>query len=116
MMVGTIDFDAVLELCQHEHRRLVLGVLAEERRAMSVGELAEAVGAPEGDAAPRDGPEAGHDRIRAGLHHRHLPRLEAVGLVEYDDGRNVVELTDEFDRVEPSVSAVLEAGPAVVEP
>ena len=114
-MVGTIDFDAVLELCQHEHRRLVLEVLAAERRAMSVEELAEAVGARKRDAAPRDVPEE-DDRIRVGLHHRHLPRLETVGLVEYDDRRNVVELTDEFDRVEPHVSAVLEAGPAVVEP
>lgn len=112
-MVGTIDFDAVLELCQHEHRRIVLRTLADERRSMTVAELAEAIDDHLQGPATREVPEEAPARIRIGLHHRHLPRLETVDVVEYDDERNVVDPTADFDRVEPHISAILDAEPVI---
>lgn len=112
-MVGAIDVDAVLELCQHEHRRIVLRTLADERRTMTVSELAEAISdhlqGPTTPGVPEEAPA----RVRVGLHHRHLPRLETVDVVEYDDERNVARPTADFDRVEPHISAVLDAEPVI---
>nr|WP_245698915.1 hypothetical protein [Halopelagius longus] len=55
-------------------------------------------------------------RIKIGLHHAHIPKLEAAGLVEYDSERQLVEPTAEFDRIEPHISAILGADPELATP
>jgi len=41
MSEDSIAFDSVLDLCQNQHRRIVLGTLAEEQRSLTVNDLYE---------------------------------------------------------------------------
>ena len=50
-------------------------------------------------------------RIRTELHHLHVPKLVAAGLVEYDDERELVEPTADFQGVAPCLTKILAADP-----
>lgn len=108
-MVGTqSDLDTVLELYSNPQRRVVFGVLVDQRQSVTVDELTEAILDHEHDNPPDavDGEAA--RRIRTRLHHVHLPKLEAAGLVEYNAKRQIADPTAEFDRLERELAVVLE--------
>ncbi|WP_135820038.1 DUF7344 domain-containing protein [Halostella litorea] len=83
-------WDGLLRALSHRDRRRALRELRERGRPLALGELAAAVAAHEaGTSAPST------DRVRRveiALHHVHVPKLRAVGLVTYDADRNVVGL------------------------
>lgn len=64
-----------------ERRRVVLSVLECRAEPVARDELAREVAAREADGEPST--EAVAD-LRVALHHLHLPKLEAAGLIEYD--------------------------------
>ena len=102
-MVGTqTGFDSLLETCTDERRRDVLCALADGRRTMSLEDLAAAVAQGAGEAT---------SLVEAELHHVHLPRLEEVGLVEYDADGRTAELTERFHRLEPDICRLIDAAP-----
>lgn len=80
-LLGPVD-DEVIATLADEERRVVLYFLREHGSA-SLSELADVVTGwtrtERGVASPED-----RDRVRAALHHVHLPKLESVGLVSYD--------------------------------
>jgi len=109
----TAVFDSVLDLCRHQHRRIVLGVLAAERESLALEELTEAVleynhGTPIAEVSA----DVVGD-VRLTLHHEHLPRLAAEGLIDYDPETQVVTPTEEFDQTQPMLDAVLDIDPAL---
>lgn len=55
-------------------------------------------------------------QVQTALHHLHLPKLEAVGFIEYDPERHIVKPTELLDRTRPSLSAIIEADPAMESP
>ncbi|WP_262177594.1 DUF7344 domain-containing protein [Haloarcula laminariae] len=78
-----------LELLASKRRRTVLELLAASGTAVhSLESLATAVTQAEqgADAQPARS-------VRLCLHHVHLPKLDAAGLVAYDPGCHVVEYT-----------------------
>ena len=92
--------DQLFDVLADPYRRIVLSRLFEHDEPMSVdvlaAEVAEATeswgaGAPAGDSR----------RIAVRLHHVHLPKLAAAGLVERDDG--VVRPTERAAEVRPLV-------------
>lgn len=116
-MVGTpLDFDDVLDLCRHEHRRIVLAVLATEDRTLSLGELTEEIVAKNHHAEMADVSAETVSRIETALYHAHLPQLASAGLVEYDAESKRVERTDAFDRVQPHLSSILGVDPVLETP
>lgn len=78
-----VSLDTVLAAVADEQRRAVLTVLDRtDEGAIPFETLASRVA-----ALVRDGevPEAEHkQRVRTSLHHSHLPKLAACGLVAYD--------------------------------
>lgn len=58
-------------------------------------------------------PEEVVTRVQTALHHLHLPKLAAVGFIEYDPERRIVDPTEQLDRARPSLSAVIEADPTL---
>lgn len=46
---------------------------------------AERVAARETDLDPTDTAEGTHQRIKADLYHTHLPKLDELGIIEYDE-------------------------------
>lgn len=77
------------ELLAAERRRLALDVIADRTGPLELADLAAAVARREDglDAADADD----RRRVRTSLHHRHLPMMDDLGLVEYDPDANLVE-------------------------
>jgi len=106
-----ITFDSVLDLCRHQHRRTVLVALAEERTPVTLDELTRRVVEHDDRSARRTSED-----VRISLFHLHLPKLASEGIVTHDRDRGVVEPTEQFERVRPTVSRVLAADPALERP
>lgn len=82
-------------LLSAERRRIALSVLAGRDSPMNLEALATAVAAREhGEEAAEEAAETvaedGVDRTMIDLHHCHLPRLDDLGVIDYDpDARRV---------------------------
>ena len=100
--------DEIFTLLSNQRRRTALSVLADCDGTLSVTELASEIIAREpGSTIERSDEEL--SSVSLSLAHIHLPKLDAMGLVEYNSERNLVETTATFDRVEPFVSTVAAA-------
>lgn len=107
----SIEFDTVRDLCRARHCRIVLAVLAGERRSLTLRDLTTKV-LEYSDQPPMSELSAeGSNQIRASLRDVHIPRLESIGVVELDPEREVVEPTGQFDQLEPHLSAILDGDP-----
>ncbi|GAA0197955.1 ArsR family transcriptional regulator [Haladaptatus pallidirubidus] len=89
--------DEIFDVLGHSHRRHALSALMNCNGKATVTELVE-------KTSYRI--ETPPERVEVGLHHSHLPRLEGLGVVEYDSETNVVELTDTASDLEPFVKLV----------
>ncbi|WP_231182975.1 ArsR family transcriptional regulator [Haladaptatus sp. DYF46] len=84
--------DEIFDVLSHRQRRHVLSTLLDSDDEITVSELAEMTSSKsDGDAS----------RIEVGLHHSHLPRLEGMGIVEYDRDAETVEPTAAVADLEP---------------
>ncbi|WP_136715314.1 DUF7344 domain-containing protein [Halorientalis salina] len=80
-------------LLTHPHRRAVLYYLTRESDVVDVATLATTIADWEGDRTETS--RAGDiEAIKTTLHHTHLPKLEAAGIVSTDSNRNTVELEE----------------------
>lgn len=77
-----------------DHRRVVAAIVESERSPTKRADLARAVASRERDGTPS---AATVRDVETRLHHRHLPRLEAAGLVEYDTDAETVVPGDRLD-------------------
>jgi len=83
---STAGTDDLLDTLANADRRFVLAHLSQWETEPSLGSLAAALAA--------DSDDFSHEDARIALHHVHLPKLEAAGLLEYDD---TIELSDQAD-------------------
>lgn len=111
MSEETTAFDTVLELGGDRHCRIALAVLAHEQRPLTVRDLAKAVVKHNHHVPITEVSKEVLSGLQISLHHVHLPRIEAFGLVDYDPERGLVAPTEEFEQVQSQVSALVEADP-----
>lgn len=95
--------DAIFECLADATRRDVLDELR-DRGASALDELAASVGRGEG----KNGDRA--ERLELALHHRHVPKLVAAGLAEYDREARVVEPTERTAIADVVAQTVEECG------
>lgn len=77
--------DECYQLLAAEHRRLVLDVLAGQKTAAGLADLAA-------DVATQAGADAADEtRIATALHHVHLPKMADLGVLEYDPETRVID-------------------------
>ncbi|WP_436344211.1 DUF7344 domain-containing protein [Natronorubrum sp. FCH18a] len=111
-MVGTAtEFNTLLELCQDRHRRIVLAVLATEQRSLTVNDLTKAIVKHNHHTPLTEISKEESKQIRLSLYHIHIPKLEDLSLVTYDQERQLVEPTSQFDQLQPQLSAIIDAVP-----
>ena len=116
-MVGSpTEFDTLLELCQEHHRRIVLAVLAGEKRSLTVNDLTKTIIKHNHHTPLREISKEESRQIRMELYHVHIPKLEDQSLVEYDQERQLVEPTPQFDQLQPQLSAIIDADPVLDSP
>ena len=113
MSRDSIEFDTVLDLCRDQHRRIVLAVLAEEHRSLTVNDLSKAILKYNHQTPVTEVSEDVLAGIRLSLYHEHIPKLESEGVVEYDPERQHVVPAEWFDQLQPSLSAIIEADPGL---
>lgn len=84
---GSLSESSRYELLANERRRRTLAILAERDEAISLEELASELANRAGDESGA----AGATDAAIGLHHIHLPKLDTVGLIDYDPETHNVE-------------------------
>jgi len=96
------------ELLAPERRWLALTVLVERSSRIDLADLAADVAERESDATVRE--------VRIALHHAHLPKLAAAGVVDYDPTTNTVVPTAGDSEIAAGLAtAVRDASPLAVE-
>jgi len=81
-MTGTVELNESErhQLLASERRRTTLEVLSQRITPVDLEELATAVAGRETSVAS----EQHRERIRISLHHKHLPKMADMGVVDYD--------------------------------
>ena len=115
-MADSSDFDTVLDLCRDEHRRIVLAVLAEEQRSVTVTDLTKVILKYIHQKPITEASERVLTQIQLSLHHVHIPKLESARVIEYDPEHKHVEPAVQFDQLQPSLRAILDADPSLEQP
>ena len=113
MSVTRSTVDSILDLCQHQHRRIVLGLLTAEQRSLTLNDLTQTVLKYNHQASPTAVSEDVLTEVRLSLYHTHLPKLASDGLVTYDPDRQLVEPTEQFEQVQPTLATILDADPTL---
>lgn len=79
----TPSLETVLRLLADGERQAVcLAMVDDDREVLTVEDIV--------DLVRSYGVDADRDRLRVDLHHRHLPKLAAAGIVDYDARSNTV--------------------------
>ncbi|MFC4989315.1 DUF7344 domain-containing protein [Saliphagus infecundisoli] len=113
---GPSNFATVLDLCRDEHRRIILAVLAEEQHSLTVNDLTKVILKYNHRTPVTEVSEEVLTQIQLSLHNVHIPTLESAGVIEYDPERQHVELTAQFDQLQPYLDVILNADPGLEEP
>jgi hypothetical protein len=116
MTVDSTTFDSVLDLCQHQHRRIVLGRLAAEQQALNLDNLAMTILKYNHPTPLKKTFQDAKAGINLSLTHVHLPKLAATGLITYDPEKEFVEPTEQFEQMRPILSSILAADPQLETP
>jgi DNA-binding transcriptional ArsR family regulator len=116
MKQAAIDFDMVLDLCRDSHRRIILAVLIEEQRSLTVNDLTKTILKHNHQTSITEVPKEELTKIQLSLVHTHLPKVEMEGVIEYDRERQIVEPTEQFDQLQPYLSAIINLDPGLEEP
>lgn len=76
--------DDTFELLSSRHCRYALYCLR-EHSSIELGELATKVAAREAGGTGDEMSEEERERLATALHHKHLPKLDGMGIVDYDE-------------------------------
>jgi hypothetical protein len=90
----TFSQDQVFDVLSSARRRYVIYYLRERNEAVALTELARQVAAWEYDTDPEDLTDQQEKRVYVSLYQTHVPKLAEFGIVEHDEDRGVVSLTD----------------------
>lgn len=103
---GELSLDTAFGVLQNERRRRVLRHLwNREDGGASLGDLAEHVAAIENGTTPEALTAKQRKRVYVGLYQSHLPKLDEAGVVEFDQKRGEVELTERSDQLKRYLDA-----------
>ncbi|WP_233274697.1 DUF7344 domain-containing protein [Haladaptatus cibarius] len=90
--IGSDDLDALMELLADHRRRYALYYLQNQESEVEIDELAGRIAEWDSDANDRE-------RILTELRHKHLPKMEEVGIIERDgDEVRREDANDPIDR------------------
>lgn len=88
------DVDEILVALSHHERREALNILRTAGRPLALADLAVELARKLEDFDSKVEEKERAERSKLELYHRHIPRLAEAGLLDYDEDRNVVALTD----------------------
>lgn len=89
--------DVIFELLKNRRRREVLAYLVETDDTVTLGELAEQIAAWENETTVNALSSDQRKRVYVALYQTHLPKMDDAGIVEYDQDRGLITLSDNAD-------------------
>ena len=99
-MTGEPSEDDLFEVLSNRRRRFVVHALKREDAPTEIGDIAEQVAAWEYDTGVDQVSYDERKRVYTALQQSHLPKMDDVGVVEYDKSRGIVEPTGALEDVE----------------
>ncbi|MHC3437968.1 DUF7344 domain-containing protein [Natrialbaceae archaeon A-gly3] len=93
----SLSKDVIFELLKNRRRREVLQYLLETEETVTLGELAEQIAAWENDTEVTALSSDQRKRVYVALYQTHLPKMDDAGIIEYDQDRGLIELSDNAD-------------------
>jgi len=94
------SIDQVFRLLKNRRRRLVLAYLGQQGGPVALDELVEYVTVHERDE-PESQPDARERRrTHVDLHHCHLPLMEDLGAIDFDESRERIRVGEAFEAIE----------------
>jgi len=87
--------DTYFKILSNQRRRQALDCLQEYRNPMALSDLVDEVAIREYETRITEIPAEEVKEIYISLYHVHVPRMEDVGLVEYDQDTDLVALSEE---------------------
>ncbi|MDT3435755.1 hypothetical protein [Haloarcula sp. 1CSR25-25] len=88
------SLDVIFEILKNSRRREVLHYLRERDEQVSLGELAEHVAAIENDTTTDALTSSERKRVYVGLYQCHLPKMDDIGVVDFNQDRGHITLTE----------------------
>lgn len=86
--------DMVFDVLKNRRRRYTLHYLKQNEESVKLSDLAEQVAAWENDTTINAISAAERKRVYTALYQSHLPKLDDAGIVDYNQNRGLVELTE----------------------
>jgi hypothetical protein len=101
-----ISQDEAFRMLSCRRRRHVVHHLLQKEEEVPLYELSKQIAAWENDIDPDDVTYKQRMRVYTALRQSHLPKLDDVGIVEYDPNAGTTELTDETSQLEVYLDVV----------
>lgn len=95
-----LDQDVVFDILSSARRRYAISILNRRGEPMELTELAEEIAALEGDTTVEDLTKQQRKRVYVSLYQTHVPKMEEVGIVTYDQDDGTVALAEGVDAVD----------------
>jgi DNA-binding transcriptional ArsR family regulator len=96
----TLSRDLVFDVLKNRRRRHALHYLKQQDGSVELSELAEQVAAWENDSTVEGISAAERKRVYTALYQSHLPKLDDAGIVEYNQSRGIVELSEKAEELD----------------
>ncbi|WP_135828085.1 DUF7344 domain-containing protein [Halorussus halobius] len=93
--------DLVFDVLKNRRRRYALHYLRRADGTVQLSELAEQVAAWENDITVDAISAAERKRVYTALYQSHLPKLDDAGIVDYNQNRGIVELSEASEQLDP---------------
>jgi len=96
-----LSLDLIFEVLKNRRRRDVIRYLRTQEERTSLGELAEHVAAKENDTTTKALTSSQRKRVYVGLYQCHLPKMDDMDIVDFNQDRGYVELGPNVEMLEP---------------
>ncbi|QSG11727.1 putative trancriptional regulator, ArsR family [Halapricum desulfuricans] len=105
---GRIDPQEVHEILRNSRRRRVIEQLSDRLGPVTLRELSEEIAAAETGETPP--PRRVRDSVYNSLHQTHLPKLNDMGVIDYDQDRKTIRLRERAKQVNRYMRMVTASG------
>ena len=102
--------DTVFELLSSKRRRMVLFYLRQRGEPTTVNELARQIASMENEVPAEDLTSQQQKRVYVSLYQTHLPKLDAMGVIDYDKDEGTVGLNERAADIDTYLSPASDDG------
>jgi len=104
-----LSLDLIFEVLKNRRRRDVIRYLEERGERTSLSDLAEHVAALENDTTTQALTSSQRKRVYVGLYQCHLPKMDDMDIVNFNQDRGYVELGANVEELHPYLDPVAES-------